>query len=86
VVRPSLKSLRMSPMLIGVSLVHRAGLALAGPGIAGSGEFWSLVMVVSLMVRVMVVTSGCGSWFGFQIGFRFSGASGFHDFGQRRLF
>jgi hypothetical protein len=44
--------------------------------------FWSLVIVVSLMVRVMPVPSKCGSWFGFQVGFRFSGASGFHELGQ----
>ena len=37
--------------------------------------FWSLVMVVSVMVRVMAVTSGCGSWFGFPVGFGFAGAS-----------
>jgi hypothetical protein len=37
--------------------------------------FWSLVMVVSVMVRVMAVTPGCGSWFGFQVGFGFAGAS-----------
>ena len=35
---------------------------------------WSLVMVVSLMVRVMAVTSGCGSWSGFGAGFRFAGS------------
>ena len=29
---------------------------------------WSLVMVVSLMVKAMAVTSGSGSWFGFQVG------------------
>ena len=28
---------------------------------------WSLVIVVSLMVKVMAVTSGSGSWFGFQV-------------------
>src|SRR5580700_5749663 len=28
----------------------------------------SLVMAVSLMVKVMAVTSGSGSWFGFQVG------------------
>jgi len=36
--------------------------------------FRSLVMVVSLMVRVMAVTSGYGSWFGFPVGFGFAGA------------
>src|ERR1035441_4645613 len=43
---------------------------------------WSLVMVVSLMVRAMAVTSGCGSWFGFQVGFRLAGASGFQELGE----
>jgi hypothetical protein len=28
---------------------------------------WSLVIVVSLIVKVMAVTSGSGSWFGFQV-------------------
>src|SRR5271165_611625 len=45
---------------------------------------WSLVMVVSLMVRVMAVSSGSGSWFGFQVGLWFAGASGFQELGQRR--
>ena len=33
---------------------------------------WSLVMVVSLMVRVMAVTSGLWSLFGFQVGLGFA--------------
>ena len=41
-------------------------------------------MVVSLMVRVMAVSSGSGSWFGFQVGLWFAGASGFQELGQRR--
>src|SRR5208282_5968414 len=45
---------------------------------------WSLVMVVSLMVRVMAVSSRSGSWFGFQVGFRCAGAAGFQELGQRR--
>src|SRR5579863_3930431 len=28
---------------------------------------WSLVIVVSLIVKVMAITSGSGSWFGFQV-------------------
>jgi hypothetical protein len=34
----------------------------------------------------MAVTSGCGSWFGFQVGFRFAGASwlGFQELGEGR--
>jgi hypothetical protein len=41
-------------------------------------------MVVSLMVRVMAVSSGSGSWFGFQVGLRFAGAGGlgFQELGQ----
>src|SRR5580704_10510419 len=36
------------------------------------------------MVKVMAVSSGSGSWFGFQVGFWFAGASGFQELGQRR--
>src|SRR5271157_501373 len=41
-------------------------------------------MVVSLMVRVMAVSSGSRSWFGFQVGLRFAGASGFEEPGEGR--
>src|ERR1700722_4190493 len=45
----------------------------------------SLVMVVSVMVRVMAVTSGCGSWFGFPVRFRVAGAfEVVQEFVQRR--
>src|ERR1039457_4958545 len=43
---------------------------------------WSLVMVVSLIVRAMAVTFWWGSWFGFQVGFRWAGASGFQELGE----
>src|SRR5271166_3769744 len=47
---------------------------------------WSLVMAVSLMVRVMASLPGCGSWFGFQVGLWFAGAGGpgFQELGERR--
>src|SRR6476646_4566035 len=45
---------------------------------------WSLVMMVSSMVRPMAVGFRLRSWFGFQVGFRFAGAagSGFQQLGQ----
>src|SRR5260370_36397768 len=41
-------------------------------------------MGVSLMVRVMAVSSGSGSWFGFQVGLRLAGASGFEELDEGR--
>src|SRR5260370_971165 len=41
-------------------------------------------MGVSLMVRVMAVSSGSRSWFGFQVGLRFAGASGFEELDEGR--
>src|SRR6266568_3590791 len=54
-----------------------------GPGACRAvWAVWSLVIVVSLMVRVMAVTSGSGSWFGFQVWLWFAGASGFNELGE----
>src|ERR1700728_3315960 len=45
----------------------------------------SLVLAVPVMVRVMAVTSGCGSWFGFPVGFGVAGAfEVVQEFVQRR--
>jgi len=41
-------------------------------------------MELSLIVRVMAVSSGSGSWFGFQVGLRFAGASGFEELDEGR--
>src|SRR5450759_3284817 len=43
---------------------------------------WSLVMVVSLMVRVMAVSFWWGLGCGFAVGFRFAGADGFQELGE----
>ena len=60
---------------------HRSGLPGAWRAV---WPVWSLVMVVSLIVRVMAVSSASGSWFGFQVGLRFAGTSGFQQLGERR--
>jgi hypothetical protein len=45
-----------------------------------------VIAVRSLAIRPVVMVRGMGvrSWFGFQVRFRFAGASGFQELGQRR--